>query len=58
LRHLKAHNSRDWNDTEKVAAKAAEGTGKVTAAVAVIPAIPVFFVALFIHCSFHDCAAS
>jgi hypothetical protein len=58
LRHLKALNSSDWNSTKKVGAKVAEDTGKVAATVAVIPAIPVFFVALFIHCSFHDCGGS
>jgi hypothetical protein len=55
---LKARNSADWKGTKKVAAKVAEGTGKVAATVAVIPAVPVYFVGLLIHCSFHDCAVS
>lgn len=56
VRHLKAHNARHWKGTKKVAAKVAEGAGTVVATAAVIPAIPVYFAALLIHCSVRDCA--
>ncbi len=58
LRHLKARNSTDWKSAKEVAAKVAEGTGKVAARIAVIPTIPIYFVGMVIHCSFHDCGVS